>query len=372
MGGIIGAAFGTEIDQCYNSGSIQGTTLSAGGVVGYMGQGGAPTLMNVYNTGTVKNTSINTSAKSGGLIGYNFVGKVSNSYNVGKIMGSKTGSLVGEDKYATPTNYSNLYYLESTGLKGIGNILNENVDVTIKELINFADSQIVTDLNKDDNNAFKQGNPYPVLTWQEDAAPKLDSPQQTLEGVIITFTDDTAAWKDKIYEINVNGKVLEGDQYTLAEGKISLNNSLFASAGNYLIAIKASGYSDATITLTLTLNLNPIYTIIAGEKASYTIGATSDGIKTMTVGNFKGSLDFTVDVTSVYSHSGEESVVFVLLRGGSQSDQVVDIHEVRQDFDAEGNNSATATFEVQTGDIVKVYMLDQLSNALDSNPMILQ
>lgn len=64
--------------------------------------------------------------------------------------------------------------------------------------------------------------------------------------VEITFMDDNA-WRNAITEVNVEGNVLDSDQYSKAEGKITIDAGVFAAAGTYNIVIKADGYQDAAV-----------------------------------------------------------------------------------------------------------------------------
>jgi len=101
--------------------------------------------------------------------------------------------------------------------------------------------------------------------------------------------------------------------------------------------------------------------------STYAIGQTPAGIKTMTVnaGN-SGFNYFTVNIEPVVSHSGNETVVFTHMRNGSQ----LQINSARADFDQVG--TAQAGFNVKAGDIIRVYIVDELTNAVDHNPVILQ
>ncbi|MDR9787918.1 MAG: hypothetical protein RJR37_11855 [Peptococcaceae bacterium MAG4] len=109
------------------------------------------------------------------------------------------------------------------------------------------------------------------------------------------------------------------------------------------------------------------YTLTPEADAAYTAGKTPEGINFMTVNNgVTGFKYFTVGVTPVVSHDGKETVVFTHLRNGSQ----LGINATRADFDQV--NTAQAGFNVKAGDVVKVYIVDELTNDLDHNPVILQ
>lgn len=110
-----------------------------------------------------------------------------------------------------------------------------------------------------------------------------------------------------------------------------------------------------------------VYTVSPTPDAAYRIGATPDGISTMTVNSgFSGLKYFGAGITPVKPHDGLETVVFTHQRSGNQ----LSINVTKADFDLV--NAASAGFNVQPGDIVKVYIVDQLTNALDFNPTILQ
>jgi uncharacterized repeat protein (TIGR02543 family) len=112
---------------------------------------------------------------------------------------------------------------------------------------------------------------------------------------------------------------------------------------------------------------NPQYTVTPVEDAAvYEIGETG-GIKTMTVKTgVTGMKYFSVQVAPVVAHEGQEAVVFVHLRDGVQ----LSINVTSADFDLVG--WAQSGFDVQPGDTVRVYVVDDLTNAVGVNPVLLQ
>jgi len=111
----------------------------------------------------------------------------------------------------------------------------------------------------------------------------------------------------------------------------------------------------------------PAYSVIPAADDAYTIGTTPVGIKTMTVNEGKTGFKYlTVNITPEVSHSGTETVVFTHLRNGSQ----LGLNATGADFDQV--DTAQAGFNVQPGDVVNVYIVDELTNAVDHNPVILQ
>lgn len=113
--------------------------------------------------------------------------------------------------------------------------------------------------------------------------------------------------------------------------------------------------------------VNGAYTITPIMDNAYKSGRTSDGINTMTVNNgVFGMRYFTVQITPVKEHSGVESVAFVHLRNGVQ----IDLNVVKADFDA--INKVQSGFNVLPGDVIKAYIVDNLSYEVDKNPIILE
>jgi hypothetical protein len=111
----------------------------------------------------------------------------------------------------------------------------------------------------------------------------------------------------------------------------------------------------------------PQYNVIPKEDPAYSIEATTDGIKTMTVNsNQTGFKYFTVLIEPVVAHEGTETVVFTQLRNGAQ----LQLNALTADFDL--IEAAQAGFNVHTGDVIKVFIVDMLTNDIDCNPVILQ
>ena len=188
--------------------------------------------------------------------------------------------------------------------------------------------------------------------------------------VEITFTDDEA-WRGAISGIAVNGTALSGGQYTVNTGAISIDVAVFAAPGDYTVTVTAGGYADAAVTQTINEAATPVdnskYTVTpAADQSVYEVGETG-GIIAMTVKTGVNGLKyFGTLITPVVEHEGKEAVVFVHLRGGLQ----LSINVTRADFDL--LDEAQAGFNVQSGDVVRVYMVDDLTNDVGSNPTLLQ
>ncbi|MFW5647538.1 MAG: hypothetical protein ACOCG5_00490 [Candidatus Alkaliphilus sp. MAG34] len=113
----------------------------------------------------------------------------------------------------------------------------------------------------------------------------------------------------------------------------------------------------------------PLYKINPVDDEAYTIGETSEGISKMTVKeNTTGFKHFSVSIEPVVSHNGYETAVFTHLRDGAQ----LAISAIKADFDLAGVDFAQASFNVEPGDVVKAYLVDELNNSEDHNPVVLQ
>ena len=109
------------------------------------------------------------------------------------------------------------------------------------------------------------------------------------------------------------------------------------------------------------------YTVTPAVDSDYQISSTNEGIKTMTVNTgASGMKYFTVQTEPVTAHDGLEAVVFAHLRNGAQDN----FNITKADFDEV--HTAQAGFNVQPGDVIQVYIVDDLTNDVDFNPTILQ
>jgi hypothetical protein len=160
--------------------------------------------------------------------------------------------------------------------------------------------------------------------------------------------------------------------WTVLSGPATVEGSLLTVTGAGTIEVQASvaGVSSNPLALSVTAGQAPahaVYLLTPVEDAAYQIGATADGIKTMTVKpGVSGLKYFAVRVTPQTPHEGREAVVFVHTRSGVQAS----LNATKADFDLVAE--AQAGFNVQPGDVVKVYIVDDLTNALDFNPTLLQ
>jgi len=109
------------------------------------------------------------------------------------------------------------------------------------------------------------------------------------------------------------------------------------------------------------------YSVTPAVDAAYTSVETADGIDTMTVNaGYSGSRSFTVDVSPVTAHDGNEKAVFVQIRDGAQ----LNLNASAADFDAV--NTASASFEVQPGDVIKAFVVDDLYTTTEMISTVLE
>jgi hypothetical protein len=158
-------------------------------------------------------------------------------------------------------------------------------------------------------------------------------------------------------------------QYTLSEGNIHISAQVFKQAGNFEIVVSATGYRDASVIQSILDNEGSAgcYSLVSVDDDSYYSRINQDGIHYMTVNpGIGGFRYFTVSIDPIIPHSGDETVVFTHLRNGIQ----LAINATRADFDQ--LHIAQAGFNVKTGDLIKVFIVDVLTNEVDNNPVILQ
>lgn len=146
---------------------------------------------------------------------------------------------------------------------------------------------------------------------------------------------------------------LEGDVLTLTSKR----------AGGELIETFLLSKGDTTGP-----GQDPLYKITLDETdPAFIPGSTGEGIRTMTVNpGISGFYYFTAGITPLVSHSGDETVVFTHFRDNNQ----LGLNATRADFDI--IDTTQAGFNVEAGDVIKVYIVDELTNLPEHNPVILQ
>ena len=111
---------------------------------------------------------------------------------------------------------------------------------------------------------------------------------------------------------------------------------------------------------------NRAYLIQSDGDSAYSASYTDNGILNLTTNNDRsGFTYFGVNIAANTGHSGNEVCLFVHIRNGVQ----IGIMASKDDFDNGG--SPCAGFNVKPGDVIEVYIVDELSNSTGSNPDVL-
>jgi hypothetical protein len=110
---------------------------------------------------------------------------------------------------------------------------------------------------------------------------------------------------------------------------------------------------------------NGAFDIVSDGDAAYASGY-SGGILNLTVNSGASGFTYFGAAISVRDgHTGTETAVFVHMRGGQQ----LAVTAVRADF--EKLDEAQAGFNVKAGDVIRVFIVDSLTNAAGVNPTVL-
>ena len=434
VGGIVGNLNNAagKVTYCYNTGSITNSSTSAsanvGSVVGAT-KNAAGYVQNCYNIGSVAFTAGTVASTNiGGVIGYaTGTTNISNNYYLStaatKGIGNGTDNTVSKTADTMKTAGFVILLNGSNGYKFLQDMDSANNGYAI---LSWQTTKTIPPVLTTDSTDNTVGNAI-VITFTDNS-----TWSNAITGVSVNSTAVSGYTKTSAslsipasyfatagsYTITVSATgysnalaaqsltINTGTTYsvtvgTLTGGSVTTDKST-ASAGDTvtltvtpltgkcletgsLIASYNDGTSDQTLTLAagenntytfimpayavnVTAVFEGYYTVIASADASvYTTSNNSDGISVMTVNSgVSGLKDFNADVTAKHNHSGTETVVFAHFRNGVE----LEYNTTNADFDTAAN-TAGAGFNVQAGDIVKVYIVDKITNT-DVNPIVLQ
>jgi len=206
-----------------------------------------------------------------------------------------------------------------------------------------------------------------IITTADTAVPTWPSASLTESnvaghGLTLTWSaasDDGAVTGYQIYRDGTSIVTVSGTNLTYnvtgltAETSYTFKVEAGDAAGNWT----TDGPSRTVATTAYTGNevITGAYSVTPTADAAYTSGETADGIDTMTVNaGYSGSTTFTVSISPVTAHDGNEKAVFVQIRNGAQ----LNLNASAADFDAV--TTASASFEVQPGDVIKAFIVDDL------------
>ena len=126
-----------------------------------------------------------------------------------------------------------------------------------------------------------------------------------------------------------------------------------------------------TATKDLPLNVYSVtgkggYMVVPAADSAYIISLSKDALPVMTVkGDVSGFKYFSVIVNPVAGHAGNETMVFIHMRNNTPIAVTSNI----ADYDI--INAAGAGFNVMPGDVIKAYLVDGISNNINTSPIVL-
>ena len=223
IGGVIGDAEGGTVTNCYNTGSVSGSSDSVGGVVGLTHSGS--TVTNCYNTG-----SVSEKYYVGGVAGRVEDATITNCYNTGSVSGSSiyVGGVVGT-AYSSST-ISNTYYGGDCTLNvgiGSGSGSAVKIDEPAEEWAKNQDWYSANAVNSDGSLVWSADSPWDFENvWKIVRAPDYISTNDgypVLQSFVVNFsrviywTDETvwsAAGKD-FNSYTLSGSGSQGDPYLI-------------------------------------------------------------------------------------------------------------------------------------------------------------
>lgn len=209
-GGVVGridSLSGSAVSECYNTGSVSGTT-KVGGIVGDQYAYGCG-IKDVYNIGTVTAST----GYAGGIIGNFRAGRLENAYMASEIIGADAasgGKIAGRlEAESQQRTFANVYYISEPEFDVIANLNGCTVQngsaesKTEDELKQLA--QALGDAFDSDTNNINSG--FPVLKYQnggdEEEGPESDpngwdgksvSEPAVEDGAYLISTAEELAW----------------------------------------------------------------------------------------------------------------------------------------------------------------------------------
>ncbi|HBC92512.1 MAG TPA: hypothetical protein DCZ10_06300 [Pelotomaculum sp.] len=357
VGGILGnSGANASLSECYNTGAVSGT-YNVGGILG----SSRVLIANCYNTGNVSASAGSSSQGAGGIVGTYTNSSITNCYSTGTVTGTGSGPAGAVVGRLTSGSIVNCYYLEGAAASGVGNGTDETTSKTPGELKSgeFAALLGVAYI--------LQSDAYPILAWQGATAPETYT--VTVDGAITggaVGVHPASAAAGETITVTVtpdSGKRLVAGSLKYNDGAGDIE--ITATEGVYSFLMPAA---NVTVTVLFeNLATAPKYTVAPVEdEAVYEVGETG-GIKIMTVkAGVSGLKYFGTQIAPVVEHEGQEAVVFTHLRDGVQ----LSLNITKADFDLV--DEAQSGFNIQAGDMVKVFIVDDLTNDIGFNPILLQ
>lgn len=208
----------------------------------------------------------------------------------------------------------------------------------------------------------------PVKVFKDKVSPILEV-VQPLDGEIVHLGEIYVSGnviEEHLDKLLINGKEAVVDEEGNYSGLVEL------SEGENVIIIKAIDLAGNTTTVTrkVTLAYEDLskYELEIEKSDEYEIEETESSLVLTINQTVTGFKHFGAMVRSRTGENlGQLTVVFTHLRNNMQHG----LNSIQADYDAD-MISARAGFNVEPGDILKIYLVDELTNETDRNPIILK
>lgn len=371
-----------KTDDTWDTSSVQWTAIG-GGVAGsaFNGtfNGGGHVVSNLYIYRQPADWGSDNSGNNVGLFGIvDPVGNVKNLGVTGYVVGNRSvGGLVGKN-HGSIENCFNAAAVSGAQSKGVGGVAGANWTAGTVAIINCYNIGTVTTTYSTGLAGGMAGDNENLISGCYNAGQiNATQPAGWAGGIAGNLKGGSPTVSDCYYNSDLNSKGIGGGSGTV--NNVAGKTTAEMKTAEFVALLNANG---GTAFAQDTNNINNGYPILSWqaateEKAKYTVtpetdeayqnGTTADGLTNMTVNNgVTGLKYFGVQITPVTEHSGQEAVVFVHLRDSVQ----LSINVTKADFDLVSN--AQSGFNVQPGDIVKVFIVDDLTNDVNFNPTLLQ
>ena len=285
VGGLVGYNYSGSITNSYNTGSVSGGNF-VGGLVGYNYSG---SITNSYSTGLVSGEE-----QVGGLVGYNIIGSITNSYSTGSVTGlSYVGGLVGENDSGAVTG--SFWDKETSGQTsssgGTGKTTEE-----MQTLSTFSAWSIDDEGGTSSIWRIYDGYTYPLLRcFLKSATATVGSYTKVYDGTA-TLTGVSYTWSSGVD----TGLIYGAAAYTAASASKNVGTYAVSLSGLYS---DQQGYDIATANGSFTIT--PKNLTISGITASNktydgTTAATVDTSSAVYSGLISGD-SLTVSATGLFS-----------------------------------------------------------------------
>ncbi|MGM9530528.1 InlB B-repeat-containing protein, partial [Intestinibacter sp.] len=358
VGGIIGNVYDATILNSNNSGNITANNNYAGGIIGKDEYGGS-TVINDYNTGTIKGDSY-----IGGISGQNNSRKIANDYNLGEVIGTGKyiGGIVGANSNAVKNCY-NLGKVSASENSTNVSVIAERADLDncyyINTFTSYTENQ-GTALPKED---FENGN----LASKLNDNLALYYSSWTVKDNVTTFTGEPIQIVfDEIYE---SSNYEHFDDYTVelkdSEGNVikPYKEGVYAYSNlklneTYTYTVKAKGCEPTTKTYTYEGDYEEIDVRVSYIKTTTTLKSNVENTEITVYDKYNDVVEPNEDGT--YSLAPGEYTYKALADGYSMAKDKFTIDVVENDESKEINIEMTKGYDVNfesnstTGQTVEV------------------